>query len=142
MKENIRRLHVKRTIWKFVEILYVGFFSFVNDNKNVDVKCLQTMKYIFCYNSPLLVCNPKTRERENFVMYNKTNGIATLKKHENADHFIIAKMFGEEMNSLLREEVEKQLAKKRLLNPFGSLIVNFLSQTSFPKRSNGAKIVS
>jgi hypothetical protein len=50
-------------------------------------------------------------------------------------------MFGEEMNSPLREEVEKQLTKKRLLNPFGSLIVNFLNQTSFPKRSNGAKIV-
>ncbi len=45
------------------------------------------------------------------------------------------------MNSPLREEVEKQLTKKRLLNPFGSLIVNFLNQTSFPKRSNGAKIV-
>jgi hypothetical protein len=53
-----------------VEILYVRFFSFVNDNKDVDVKCFQTMKYIFCYNSPPLVCNPKTQERESFVLYN------------------------------------------------------------------------
>jgi hypothetical protein len=53
-----------------VENLYVRFFSFVNDNKNVDVKRFQTMKYIFCCNSPPLVCNPKTQERESFVLYN------------------------------------------------------------------------
>ncbi len=62
-------------------------------------------------------------------------------QHENANHFIIAKMFGEEMNSSLKGEMKKQLVKKRLLNPFASLIFNFLNQTSFPKRSYGTKII-
>jgi hypothetical protein len=113
MKKNSKDYMFKEQLGShMVEILYVGFFSFVIDNKNVDVKYLQTMKYIFCYNSSLLVCNPKIQEREKIVLYNKTNGISTLKKHENAFHFIIAKMFGEEMNSPLKKEVKKQLAKR------------------------------
>jgi hypothetical protein len=60
-----------------VQILYVGLFSFVNDNKDVDVKCLQTMKYTFCYNSLLLVCNPKIQKKKSFFLYNTTNGITT-----------------------------------------------------------------
>jgi hypothetical protein len=47
-----------------------------------------------------------------------------LKKHVNANHFIIAKMFEEEVNRSLKGEVEKQPTKKRL-NPYGSVIVNF-----------------
>jgi hypothetical protein len=43
----------------------------------------------------------------------------------NANHSIIAKMFEEEMNRSLKGEVEKQPTKK-MLNPYGSAIVNFL----------------
>jgi hypothetical protein len=42
-----------------VEIFYVGFFC-VNDIKNVDLKCLQTMKcFQVCYNILVLFCNLK-----------------------------------------------------------------------------------
>jgi hypothetical protein len=39
-----------------------------------------------------------------------------LKKHVNANHFIIAKMFEEEVNRSSKEIVEKQPTQKRL-NP-------------------------
>jgi len=74
-----------------IKILYVGFFLCVNHNKNVDVKCLQTLSCILCYNSSILFCNPKTQVRKGLIIYNTTNGITTLKKHMNAEHFIIAK---------------------------------------------------
>jgi len=45
-------------------------------------------------------------------------------KHVNVDHFLIAKMFEEEVNNPLRGKMDKLLAKKKS-NPFGSVIVNF-----------------
>jgi hypothetical protein len=76
-----------------VEIVYVGFYC-ENDNKNVDLKCLQTMKcFQVCYNILVLFCNHKIRTRKGPILYNTTNGITTLKKHVNVNHYIIAKMF-------------------------------------------------
>jgi hypothetical protein len=74
------------------------------------MKSLQTMKCILCCNNPILVYNLKIQARKGLTLYNTTNGIITLKKHVNANHFIIAKKFEEEMNSRLKGEVE--LAKK------------------------------
>jgi hypothetical protein len=59
-----------------VEFFYIGFF-FVNHKKNANVKCPHTMKCIICYNS--------------LMIYYTTNEIIILKKHLNANHFIIAK---------------------------------------------------
>jgi hypothetical protein len=55
----------------------LGVFG-VNDNKDVDVKCLQTMICILCNNSPILMCNLKTQARK---QRNITNRIITLKTH-------------------------------------------------------------
>jgi len=41
-----------------------------------------------------------------------TNGITTLKKHINANHFIIAKLFEEAINSPLKEKRKDNLPKK------------------------------
>ncbi len=96
----------------------------MNDNKDVNVKCQQTMRCIFCYNNPILFCNPKTQARKSRIIYNTTNGITTLKKHVNANDFITANMFEEEINNLVRGKVEKQLAKKKS-NTSNNAIVNF-----------------
>jgi hypothetical protein len=72
------------------------------------------MKCITCYNSPSLFCNHKTQTRKGLILYNTTNIITTLKKHVNANHSIIAKMFEEEVNSPLKGKVDKQLAKKKV----------------------------
>jgi hypothetical protein len=68
-------------------------FFCVNDNKDVDVKCLQTMICIIWYNNLILFGNAKTQEKIfTIITYNTTNGISTLKKHVNLDHYTIAKM--------------------------------------------------
>jgi len=84
------------------------------------------MRCIICYNSPVLFCNCKTQTRKGLVLYNTTNIITTLKKHVNANHSIIAKMFEKEVNSPLKGKVEKQLAKKRS-NPCGNAIVTLFA---------------
>ncbi len=45
MKENIRKLHTQKTIWKShgKNSICLVFFC-VNDNKYVDLKCFQTIK--------------------------------------------------------------------------------------------------
>ncbi len=58
--------------------------------------------HIFCYISPILFCNPKIQARKGLIIYNMTNGITTLKKHVDANHSIIAKMFEEEIENPLR----------------------------------------
>ncbi len=44
---------------------------------------------------------------ERFISYYKTNGITSLKQNVDADHDQIAKIFEEEVNSLLRGKEEK-----------------------------------
>jgi hypothetical protein len=57
-------------------------------------------------------------------LYNTTNGITTLQKHANANHFIIAKLFEEAINSPLKGKVERKLAQK-ISSPSSNVIVNF-----------------
>jgi hypothetical protein len=118
-----------------VKIVYVGFF-FVNDHKNVDLKCLQTMKcFQVCYNILVLFCKfPKTQTRKGPILYNTTNGVTTLKKHMNVNDYIIAKMFEEEMNNLLKKEMERKPTKKKSHPLISSAIINFfVTKNSFQK---------
>ncbi len=49
MKMNIKILHVQRIMWKSHGIICLCYVFFcVNDNKDVDVKCPQTMTCIIC----------------------------------------------------------------------------------------------
>jgi len=94
-------------------------FFCVNDNKDVDVKCLQTMTCIIWYNNPILLGNAKTQEKIfTIITYNTTNGITTLKKHMNLDHYTIAKMFEEKVNIPLKGGMKRQPIKKNKSNPF------------------------
>jgi hypothetical protein len=101
-------LHAQIIIWKSHgrNSLCWVFFG-VNDNKDVNVKCPQTMRCILCYSSPILFCNFKTQARKHLILNDITNGITSLKKHVNVDHSIKAKMFEEEMNSPLRGKEDK-----------------------------------
>jgi len=87
------------------------------------------MRCIRYCNDPILVYNLKIPVRKGLTLYNTTNGIITLKKHVNANHFIIAKKF-EEVNSPLRGEVETTWQKN--LNPSRSACQVFCYQRSFP----------
>jgi hypothetical protein len=61
-----------------------------------------------------LFCNPKIQARKGLIIYYTTNGITSLKKHVDANHFIIAKIFEEEIKDPLRREVERQPTKKQI----------------------------
>ncbi len=49
---------------------YVGHLYYGNDNRDVDLKYLQAMHHILCYNSLILVSNPKTQARTCLILYN------------------------------------------------------------------------
>jgi hypothetical protein len=65
------------------------------------------MKCVFCYNSLVSFCNLEIQARKYVIIYNTTNRIITSKEHVNANHFIVAKMFEEEIYNPLRKEVER-----------------------------------
>jgi hypothetical protein len=73
-------------------------FYCVNNNKQVDVKCSQLMKCIFCHFNPILITNAKTQARKGLILYNSANGIIALKKHVYVDHCIIANVFSKTLN--------------------------------------------
>jgi hypothetical protein len=97
------------------------------------------MRCIICYSSPFLICNLKIQARKDLILYNITNQITTLKKHVNANHFIIANFFEKEVKNPLRE-VEKQFAKKRS-NPSTIQLSFFLLLKIFSRRSYAVEIV-
>jgi len=63
----------------------------VNDNKDVDISCAQTMTFIICYNIIVFVLNPKTKARKGIILYNKLNKTTATKKHVDENHFCIEK---------------------------------------------------
>jgi hypothetical protein len=68
----------------------VGLFTMWMTLKKVDIKMLQTMRCLFCYNNPILITNAKTQARRGLILYNTTNGTITLKKHVFTNHSSIA----------------------------------------------------
>jgi len=114
MKENFKKLYLQRNKWKgHNRNATCWTFYCLNNNKEVDVKFPQTMKCILCYTSLVLVSNLKTQARKGLILYNISNGITTLRKHVLSYHLKIAKMFKEKVNNPIREDLERQLAKKR-----------------------------
>jgi DNA mismatch repair ATPase MutL len=61
----------------------------------------------------MLVFNLKTQARKCLIIYNICNGIIISRKHVISYHLKIAKLFKEEVNNPIRENLKKQLVKKR-----------------------------
>jgi len=84
----------------------------VNDNKLMDGKIPQVMRFHLCYKTHVLY-NPRTKLRKGLISYYKTNGILTLKKHVDGKHNLLAKKLDEEVNNLVRTQGERQPTKKK-----------------------------
>ncbi len=56
--------------------------------------------------------NDSTKNKSNCANTLQKNGIIALKKHVDANHVMLAKRFEEEMNSPLRDVLEKQPTMK------------------------------
>jgi len=76
----------------------------------------------------------------------KTNGITSPRKHNNVDHAIVVKRFEDEVNSLMNEKEDRQLAKKRPNISRGFIFKKFVLKDSFKKimcnRNSSLKIWS
>jgi len=71
------------------------YFFCINDNKTVNLEQPQIVRCLLCYNAPMNVSNPRTQTRKGLIAYYKTNGITFLKKHVDADHYLISKKIEE-----------------------------------------------
>jgi hypothetical protein len=65
------------------------------------------MHCILCYQELVIAINSRIQARKGLISCCKTNGITSLKKHVDVEHLIIAKMFEEKVNSLLKGGVER-----------------------------------
>jgi hypothetical protein len=72
----------------------------------------QIMRWLPYYQKPIIGINPRIQAKKWLISYYKTNGIISLKKHGDADHFFIRQMFEEEMNNLLRKNEEDSHQRK------------------------------
>ncbi len=86
----------------------------------------QVMRCLLCYNAPMNVSNPRTHARKWLISYYQKNGITSLEKHVDDDHFLIYQKL-EEVQNMMKGSVERQLTKK-CLNPFGSSISIFFAR--------------
>ncbi len=73
--------------------------------------------------------------KENFNIYNTTNGITTLRKHVYANHYMIAKIFEKYINNLLKKLHERKPAKKRP-HVNGTIICNFFVAKGFYRKDD------
>jgi len=134
MKKNLQKLHVQRKIWKGHNKNYLCWaFYCVNDGEKVEVASHQVMRCILCYDIVINISNPRIKERKGLITYYKTYGIITLKKHVDADHFIIVKKFEKEVNNEIIRNVERQLAKKRPNVTISAIFVFFAIKEPFKK---------
>jgi hypothetical protein len=129
MKINLKKLHAQKKSWQqHGRLSLCWIFYCVNDDAKIDFENTQIMHCIICYQEPIIGINSKTQARKRLIFYYKTNGITSLKKHVDAEHIVIAKLFEEEINFLLKRREEKQPAKKRAIVFSGSIIFFNLSK--------------
>jgi hypothetical protein len=101
-------------------------FYYISDNAKVDLKNIQIMHCILCYQTFVCGINPRTQMRKGLISCYKTYGITSFFKNVDANHMFIAKKFEEEVNCLLKEKKEKQSSKKRTNLSSGSILKKFM----------------
>jgi len=86
----------------------------VNDGKKVEIGSHQVMRCIMCYGNVVNIPNSRTKERKGLITYYKTYGIIALKKHVDANHYVIAKKIQKEINNeITKKKLKNNLQKKR-----------------------------
>jgi hypothetical protein len=79
MKENLKKLHAQRKIWKpHGKISLCWNFYCVNNNVDVDLVNTKIMCCNLCYQNPVIGINTRIQARKGLISYYKTNGITFL----------------------------------------------------------------
>jgi hypothetical protein len=76
--------------------------------------------------------------KRRLILCNITNGIIALRKHVFTNHFIIVKMFEEEMNIPLKGERNREPTKK-IFNLFNISNFKFLLQKNLSRKMKSSK---
>jgi hypothetical protein len=86
-----------------ITIYLHGLFLKVNNNQLVDLSRNQIMRCIIYHNDivPPKILAMHTRCKKGLIAYHKFNGITTMKKHVDFDHFILLKQFLEDVTSII-----------------------------------------
>jgi len=84
----------------------------VNDGKEVEVAPHQVMRCILCYDGVVNIHDASIKERKGLITNYITYNIIILKKHLDADHSIIVKIFEEEINNETIGMLEDNLQRK------------------------------
>jgi hypothetical protein len=80
MKENLKKLHAQRKIWKpHGRTSLCWSFYCVNDNVEADLVNTQIMHCILYYQKLIIGINPRTQARKGLISYYKTKGITYFK---------------------------------------------------------------
>ncbi len=105
-------MHSQNKLWKLEgrNALCWSFFC-INDSKPLNLEHPQVMRCLLCYNAPMNVSNPRTHARKGLISYYQTNGMTSLEKHVDDDHFLIYQKL-EEVQNMMKGSVERQLTKK------------------------------
>jgi hypothetical protein len=79
MKENLKKLHAQKQIWKpHGRTSLCWSFYCVNDNVKVDLVNTQIMCCILCYQNLAIGINPRIQAKKGLISYYKTIGITSL----------------------------------------------------------------
>ncbi len=111
----------------------------MNDKKNVNVKCPQTMSCIFKNINAILFCNLKFQATKYIVVYifvvyiYTKNGITTLKKRSECKAFYYWKNVQGRSKQSIKRKSGKKLAKKNQIHSIVHLST-FLLPKIFSKR--------
>jgi hypothetical protein len=120
--ENLRQ---QRLLWKpHSPTSLTWAFLKVNNNQLVDLDHNQIMGCIFCHVDfvDLEILAMHTRCRKGFITYHKTNGITTMKKHVDADHFALMRKLAKDLTIVLTKVPLDQKANKKKAHAFPSTI--------------------
>jgi hypothetical protein len=87
--------------------------------------------HIFCYNSPILFCNPKIQARKGLIIYNTTNGITTLKKTCECKSFYYCKNVWWRNKECIEKRSEETIYKKNQMDIYNEIINFFIAKEPF-----------
>ncbi len=130
MQNYLRKFHAQRKFWQPHGRLYLCWiFYYVNDNTKIDLENTQIMH-------PLLsrTCNRNKfkNSSKGLISYYKKNGKTSLKKHVDAEHVIIAKMF--EKKKIVEKKRRKITSKNKTIVFGGSISKFFFVKDSLKKK--------
>lgn len=115
IQTSFENLYVQRRTWRRDNRNVLWTFYCVNDVKDVDGGSPQVIRCILCHNPPILEFNSSTKESKGLITHYKTYWITTLRKHVDANHFIMLTKIEEEVNNAIRRIVEKQPTRRGLM---------------------------